>query len=59
MYIFTTVYCAELEIDKSNAQEFEEGVSVQEGTPESVEMNREFLSIYQGQSRAMPIDRDN
>lgn len=57
MYIVTTIYCADLDLAQHRtAQHTEKDAALQPAPSDSVDASREFLGIYQGQSRVMPKD---
>jgi hypothetical protein len=56
MLIVTTIYCTEMTREQLIAHQREQEAALEASAPESAEVSREFLGIYQGTNRVLPMD---
>jgi hypothetical protein len=56
MLIVTTIYCTEMTRDQMVAHEREQEAALEASASESADTPREFLGIYQGKNRVLPLE---
>lgn len=56
MLIVTTIYCTEMTREQLIAREREQETALEASASDSAEDSREFLGIYQGTNRVLPMD---
>lgn len=56
MLIVTTIYCTEMTRVQLIAREREQETALEASASDSAEDSREFLGIYQGTNRVLPMD---
>jgi hypothetical protein len=58
MHIITTIYCTELTLDRLSAHEPGQDAGHNSTMADSPDASREFLGVYQGKNRVLPMDRN-
>lgn len=56
MLIVTTIYCTEVTPEQMAAREREQEAALEASASDSAETPREFLGIYQGKNRVLPLE---
>lgn len=57
MLILTTIYFADLKEVPDEARK--SAFPLEPGTPESLELCRQLMSLYEGKNRVLPVDRNS